>query len=99
MTTHEFDAYCDTQPLQEPPYHEDLLLAEMHRDFTEMEIEKEANLKRQGAKEALDELKLFLLISGNDERCKEEIWGLKWSIDAINRRLTNLEVTQEGGIL
>ena len=93
MTSHDWDKHCDTLPLQEPPYHEQLLVMQ------EFEARRETTLKQQGAKEALDELKLFLLISGNDERCKEEFWGLKWSIDAINRRLSNLEVTQEGGVL
>jgi hypothetical protein len=93
MTTHEFDAYLDMQPDEhfEPDYHEQLIVMQ------EMEEAHNATLKQQGAKEALDELKLFLLISGNDERCKEEFWGLKWSIDAINRRLSKLEIT-EGGV-
>ena len=32
-TKHQFCDHCDTLPLQEPPYHEDLLLAQMERDW------------------------------------------------------------------
>ena len=54
MTTHDFDAYCDTLPYQEPPYHEQLAVMQ------EMEEAHEAALKRQGAIEALQNLTLTL---------------------------------------
>ena len=95
MTSHEFDAYMDMQPIEhfEPPYHEQLLVME------EFQIARETELKKAGAMEALKELKLYLLVCGIDERCKDELLGLKWSIDAITRRLSDIEVsvTMEGG--
>ena len=54
MTTHEFDAYCDSQPFEEPPYHEQLIAMQ------EMEEMHEAALKQQGAVEALQNLMLIL---------------------------------------
>jgi hypothetical protein len=50
MTTHEFDAYCDTLPAEhfEPPYHEQLAVMQ------EFEMTRENALKRQGAIEALE---------------------------------------------
>ena len=55
MMSHEFDAYLDMQPAEyfEPPYHEDLLLQQI-QDELEMKAYHEANLKRQGAREALE---------------------------------------------
>ena len=53
-TTHEWDAYCDSQPFEEPPYHEQLIAMQ------EMEEMHEATLKRQGAIEALQNLMLIL---------------------------------------
>ena len=94
MTTHEFDAYLDMQPIEhfDPSYHEQLLVMQ------EFEETREASLKQQGAKEALGELKHYLLLCAIDDRCRDEFFGLKWSIDAINRRLSNFEITPEGGI-
>ena len=92
MMTHEFDAYSDTLPEQEPPYHEQLLMMQ------EMKDTHEASLKQQGAREALGELKHYLLLCAIDDRCRSEFFGLKWSIDAINRRLSNFDVTSEGGV-
>ena len=93
-TSHEFDAYCDTQPDEhfEPDYHEQLVVMQ------EFEVTRETALRKQGAKEALCELKHYLLLCAVDDRCRDEFFGLKWSIDSINRRLSNLEVTQEGGV-
>ena len=93
-TTHEFDAYLDTLPDEhfEPPYHEQLVVMQ------EFQETREATLKQQGAKEALGELKHYLLLCAIDDRCRDEFFGLKWSIDAINWRLTNFDVTSEGGV-
>ena len=93
-TSHEFDAHCDTLPDEhfEPDYHEQLVVME------EFEESRETALKQQGAKEALGELKHYLLLCAVDDRCRDEFFGLKWSIDAINRRLSNFDVTSEGGV-
>ena len=89
MTTQEFDNYIDTQDIE--PQDDSYLLAEMARDFAEMEAEKESALKQQGAQAALSELKFYLTVCALDERCKDEFFGLKWSIDAITRRLSELQ--------
>ena len=88
-TKHEFCAWQDTVAHHEPPYHEQLAVMQ------EFEATRENALKTKGAREALAELKLYLLICGNDDRCEREFWGLKWAIDSINRRLSDLAV--EGG--
>jgi hypothetical protein len=54
MTTHEFDAYFDMQPLEDPPYHEQVLMME------EFERTREATLKQQGAIDALQSLSITL---------------------------------------
>ena len=100
MTSHEFDAYCDTLPADcfAMPYHEDLLLQQM-QDENEMQVARENALKKAGAMEALGELKHYLLLCAVDDRCRDEFFGLKWSIDAITRRLSDIEISvaTEGG--
>jgi hypothetical protein len=54
MTTHEFDTLCDTLPLQEPPYHEQLIVMQ------EMETERMATLRQEGAVAALQNFSLTL---------------------------------------
>ena len=54
MTSHEWDASLDTQPLEDPPYHEQIAM--MH----ELEKTRETALKQQGAKEALQSLTITL---------------------------------------
>ena len=54
MTSHEWDASLDTQPLEDPPYHEQI--AVMH----EVKMTRENALKQQGAKEALQSLTITL---------------------------------------
>jgi len=54
MTSHEVDAYFDMQPLEDPPYHEQIAL--MH----ELEKTRETALKQQGAREALQSLTVTL---------------------------------------
>ena len=51
MTSHDFDAFLDTQDLQDPSYHEQI--AVMH----EFELDRETTLKEQGAIEALKRLR------------------------------------------
>ena len=55
---------------------------------------REESLRNEGAKDALDELKLFLMHCAVDDRMTQEFHGLKWAIDAIDRRLSDLT---EGG--
>jgi len=88
MTTHEFDAYLDMQHGEhfEPPYHEQIVILQ------EFEETREAALKRLGAREALNELKSYLSICAVDGRCTDEFWGLKWAIDSITRRLSDLTI-------
>jgi hypothetical protein len=61
----------------------------------EFEEAHEAALKTEGAKEALQELKLYLLHCAVHPELKKEMWGLSWAVDAITRRLSDLDV--EGG--
>jgi len=50
MTSHEFDAYCDSQEFAEP-YHEQI--AVMH----EVELDREESVRQQGAIDALKQLR------------------------------------------
>jgi len=50
-TTHEFDAYCNTVALEDPPYHEQLLMMQ------ELEECRESALKEHGAIDALEGLR------------------------------------------
>jgi hypothetical protein len=54
MTTHEFDAYCDTQDIIEPDYHEQIIVLQ------EFEMTREDNLRRLGAIDALQSLAITL---------------------------------------
>ena len=54
MTSHEWDVYLDTQPLEDPPYHEQIAM--MH----EVELTRETALKQQGAIDALQGLTITL---------------------------------------
>jgi len=63
----------------------------------EFEESHDAALKRQGAKDALHELKMYLMYCGGQETSKDILAGLKWSVDAIDRRLSDLELTPEVG--
>ena len=94
MTTHEYDAYCDTLPdtvIIDERYHEEIPCMEQQiQDEAEMKEAYDNALKR----EALEELKSYLVFCGLKKQCEDELKGLKWSIDAINRRLADLT---EGG--
>ena len=46
-TTHEFDAYFDMQPLEDPPYHEQIAVMQ------EFEEHRENTARRNGALDAL----------------------------------------------
>ena len=76
MTTHEFDAYLDMQPDEffEPPYHEDLLLQQIH-DELEMKAAHDAALKQAGAIEALEAVHLKILrIMWNNPSTATGLW-------------------------
>jgi hypothetical protein len=51
---HEYDSYCDTIALEEPDYHEQLLVVQ------EMKEAHEAKLKQHGAIDALQNLTVTL---------------------------------------
>ena len=57
----------------------------------------EDEMKRQGAIEALAELKTYLLHCGASGKCNQQLSGLLWSIDAISRRISDLEPETKGG--
>ena len=99
MTTHEFDAYCDTLPEESDSalagY--DVLYMEQLQDEAEMQEARETALQRLGAKEALEELKSFLSHCAIDDRFQDEFCGLKCSIDAIARRLAKLAPAEVKG--
>ena len=54
-STHEFDAYCDTQELQEPPYHEQIAILQ------ELEEMRDDIAKCSGALDALVRLRSHLV--------------------------------------
>ena len=51
MTSHEFDAFLDTQDLQAPPYHEQIAV------MYEVELDREESVRQQGAIDALKQLR------------------------------------------
>ena len=100
MKTHEFDAYCDAQVCNSQDWAMDdaLLLAEQERDFYEMEAEKVATWKRQGAREALESFRLFLLHCGASEYLPNGyIVGIDFAIRQAKDRIAELE-TVKGGV-
>jgi hypothetical protein len=56
-----------------------------------------AELKRQGAKEALKDLQSYLYYCGTRDECKDELLGLAWAIKSIDRRLADLEPAEAKG--
>ena len=92
MSSHEFDAYQDMQPLEQfdPPYHEQLTV--MH----EFECTREAALKQQGAIDALRSLTIAL-----SALClREDVEGAYFFglHDALEVVRDNLDVVR-GGVL
>ena len=51
---HEYDSHCDTVALEEPDYHEQLLMVQEFEEY------REAALKQQGAIDALQNLTITL---------------------------------------
>jgi len=78
-TSHAYDAYLDSQPDEhfEPPYHE-------------FEDAREEALKRQGAIEALEELKRFIVGRTINGLPTEEngLWQAYYMAEKHLRRLT-----------
>ena len=70
---------------------------EQMQDEREMKEAYDAALQRQGAKDALHELKRYLLYIADDDRFADERKGILESVSAINRRLSDLEVMPEVG--
>ena len=91
MTTkHDFDAFLDTQDLQDPPYHEQI--AVMH----EWELEREAALMQLGAVEALHNLTVTLsALCLQEEVSGDYFLGLHSALEIVRG---NLGVAK-GGVL
>jgi len=90
-STHEFDAYLDTQPLEEPPYHEQLLVMQ---GFEEA---REAALKQQGARKVLQSLTITLSALCLREDVKGDYYfGLHDALEIVVK--SNLAVVG-GGVL
>jgi hypothetical protein len=97
MTTHEYDAHCESLVLDDR-YHEDIACTEAQiQDEAEMKEAYDAALRRHGAKDALKDLQLYLLHCGCHQDLKAEVNGIIWSLNAIKRRLDDLELTPETG--
>ena len=89
-TTHEFDAYLDMQPLEEPPYHEQI--AVMH----EFELDRDTALKQQGAIDALQSLTITLsALCLRDEVEGDYFFGLH---DALEVTKSKLDVMKGGAL-
>jgi hypothetical protein len=65
--------------------------------YQEVEAEREEALRQEGARKALKELQLYLMHCACQDGCNDEFKGLRWSIDAITRRLS--DITEKGGAL
>jgi len=90
MTSHEFDAYLDMQPLEDPPYHEQI--AVMH----ELERTRESALKQQGAIDALQSLTITLSALCLRESVKGDyFFGLHEALEVVR---SNLGI-MKGGVL
>ena len=90
MVSHEFDAYLDTQPLEDPPYHEQIAL--MH----EWERTREDSLKQQGAIDALQGLTITLSALCLRKDVKGDyFFGLHEALEVVRGRLGMVK----GGVL
>ena len=90
MTSHEWDASLDTQPLEDPPYHEQIAM--MH----ELEKTRENALKQQGAIDTLQGLTITLsaLCLRTDVK-GDYFFGLYEALEVVRG---NLDVVK-GGVL
>jgi hypothetical protein len=103
MTSQEFDAYLDMQPLEVPPYHEQLLVME------EMEEAK----KWKPAVEALEGLRERLMFFENAYAKEDQelmyvraaLGAYRIAIETLDleldryRRYAGLSISQKGGVL
>ena len=91
MTTkHDFDAYLDTQGIEEPDYHEQI--AVMH----EVELEREAALMQRGAIDALQNLTVTLSALCLQENVSGDYFlGLHSALEIVRG---NLDM-RKGGVL
>jgi hypothetical protein len=90
MTTHEVDAYFGMQPLEDPPYHEQI--AVMH----ELERTREDSLKQQGAIDALQGLTITLSALCLRKDVKGDyFFGLHEALEVVRGRLGIVK----GGVL
>jgi hypothetical protein len=97
MTTHEYNAHCESLVLDDR-YNEDIACTDAElQDESEMKEAYDVALKREGARDALKDLQLYLLHCGCHQDLKAEVNGIVWSLNAITRRLDDLELTPEVG--
>jgi len=90
MTSHEWDASLETQPLEDPPYHEQIAM--MH----ELERARESALKQQGAIDALQGLTITLSALCLRKDVKGDyFFGLHEALEVVRG---NLDVVK-GGVL
>jgi len=90
MTTHEFDAYCDTQDIIEPDYHEQLLMMQ------EFEESRNNTLKQQGAIDALQSLTITLSALCLREDVKGDyFFGIRDALEVVRSDLG----IRRGGVL
>ena len=98
MTTHEYDAYCDTLAIE--PQDDSLLLAEMERDHIEMQEAHEAALIRRGSIEALKDFSYYMsrtIVAAHNIGKECLIDGLVIAQKEIRERIATLEVPVEAG--
>ena len=90
MSSHEFDAYLDMQPLEhfDPPYHEQLTV--MH----EFECTREDTLRQEGAIDALRSLTITLsALCLREDVHGDYFFGLHAALEVIRN---NLDVARGG---
>jgi hypothetical protein len=88
MTSHEFDAYCDSQDFAEPDYHEQV--AVMH----EFELDREATLKQLGAIDALENLTITLsALCLRDDVKGDYYFGMHTALELVRG---NLDIAKGG---
>ena len=90
MSSHEFDAYCDTVALDDPPYHEQIAI--MH----ELESIRETALKQQGAIDALQSLTITLsALCLREDVDGDYLFGIHDALQVVKGRLGIMQ----GGVL
>jgi len=87
---HEFDTWLETQPSEEPDYHEQLLMMQ------EFEEHREATLKQQGAIEALQSLTITLsALCLRDDVKGDYFFGMHDALEVVSSKLD----VARGGVL